>query len=199
MIDYCKKMYLILLNTAIILIKKFLINYKVDNLLLFVKIKTSREVVEMPLLIEKNRITNAIDVAKFLLYNAYKDGDCITNLKLQKLLYYAQAWYLVNFKKKLFEEPIQAWQYGPVVESVYKKYCKYGNSPITEKINPNHLNLSLDQKDYLTDYCFNFFRYSATELVTMTHREDPWINAYAKGKGSIISTCEMQEFYSALV
>jgi uncharacterized phage-associated protein len=50
----------------------------------------------------------AIDVAKYFLNWANNKGDLITNLKMQKLLYYAQAWYLVNFKKPLFSDPIEA-------------------------------------------------------------------------------------------
>ena len=117
----------------------------------------------------------AIDVAKYLLYKANSDGDLITNLKMQKLLYYAQAWYLVNFSKPLFQDPIKAWKFGPIVETAYYHFKRFGLSPIicndAEKIIPKiHANI----RDYLDEYYKIYIQYSASDLTQMSHNEAPW-------------------------
>ena len=77
-----------------------------------------------------DRKIKASDVSDLFLCWASIDGDLITNLKLQKLLYYAQAWHLAHFGSPLFSDDIEAWQYGPVIKSIYQKYSKFGNQPI---------------------------------------------------------------------
>lgn len=143
----------------------------------------------------------AIKVANKLLEIANQNGDLITNLKLQKLLYYAQAFYLVNNNgKKLFDDDIQAWQYGPVVPSVYQEYKKFNSYPIDfSKVKDRKFNFTKNQLNYLSDFANEYFRYSATELVTKTHEEQPWKTAVAKGFNSVIDTSEMYEYYSKLV
>ncbi len=53
-------------------------------------------------------------------------GDSITHLKLQKLIYYAQAWSLALFKTSLFNEDLQAWVHGPVAPSIYRRFSTSG-------------------------------------------------------------------------
>lgn len=141
----------------------------------------------------------AILVANKLLEIAYRNGDLITNLKLQKLLYYAQAWYLVNNNnEKLFDDDIQAWQYGPVVPEVYHTYKSYNSRAIDyKKVKEKNYSFTKKQEKYLEEFAIEYFRYSATELVTRTHNETPWQNAIAKGNNSVIDTTEMFNFYKS--
>lgn len=84
----------------------------------------------------------AYDVAKYILYIAYRNGDVITNLKMQKLLYYAQAWYMVNNKSELlFEDEIQAWRFGPVVPAVYEKMKRFKFNPISMRLSEKDFDL----------------------------------------------------------
>lgn len=65
----------------------------------------------------------ANDVAKWFLSRVDRDsGDSITHLKLQKLVYYAQAWNLAHFGEPLFDEELKAWTHGPVAPSVWHEY-----------------------------------------------------------------------------
>ncbi len=67
------------------------------------------------------------DVANWFLCNIDREaGDSITHLKLQKLLYYAQAWSLVLKGKSLFEEDFEAWAHGPVLPSIFEQYKNMG-------------------------------------------------------------------------
>lgn len=149
------------------------------------------------------RIENsALDIAKYILCFAQNNGDTITNLKLQKLLYYAQAWYLVNNENnKLFEDNIEAWPYGPVVPCVYNEFKSFGRLPIDIDCNLENdfKNICGNTKQYLNEFCEFFLRFSATELVAMTHQEKPWIEAINKGLYTVIDTNTMCNFYKDML
>ncbi|MBD2384884.1 SocA family protein [Cylindrospermum sp. FACHB-282] len=115
------------------------------------------------------------DVAKYFLAQTDEDaGDLISNLKLQKLLYYAQGFHLALYDKPLFSEPIEAWRYGPVVPEVYHEYKNCGSDaiPIPEDIDFSKFN---EQTVELLNEVYNVYgQFSAWKLRNMTHNEDPW-------------------------
>jgi len=139
------------------------------------------------------------DIANYFIYLSNKtniDNDItegITNLKLQKILYFAQAAYLTLNDQKLFSENIEAWQYGPVIPSVYRKYKKYGNQPI-----PNtNKKISFD-KDlciFLDGIWELFGKYSAVELMNITHKHKPCKDAYSNKTNNIISHEVLRDYY----
>ena len=101
------------------------------------------------------------------------DAELISNMKLQKLLYYAQGAYLAITGRILFSEPILAWTHGPVVESVYHAFKKYGNNGI------DYDGFNLPEFDNETETILEqvygiFGQYSAWKLREMTHEETPW-------------------------
>jgi uncharacterized phage-associated protein len=129
-------------------------------------------------------------------------GDKINNLKLQKLLYYCQAWYLANYDKPLFGDPIQAWVHGPVVPIVFQAYKFSGWSPIHLEYPacmggshlPGHVKAHLD--NVLSAYG----GFSGWDLERLTHREDPWRIARAglppdASSASVISHESMKSYY----
>ena len=69
----------------------------------------------------KKKITIS-DIADYFITKNHEYGDYITNLKLQKLVYYAQAWYLAFLDKPLFDEDFEAWVHGPVNRDLYDRY-----------------------------------------------------------------------------
>jgi len=141
-------------------------------------------------------MVTALDVSKLFLLFANKNGDLITNLKMQKLLYYAQAWYLVNYNRRLFGDNIEAWEFGPVIPSIYRKYSKYKASPIPYQIGGSiESKFKKHQINFLNEFFKVFSSLSATALVSMAHNEAPWKNAYVKGQNNIIDVREMKEFY----
>ncbi|RWZ59903.1 DUF4065 domain-containing protein [Halobacillus fulvus] len=126
-------------------------------------------------------MANALNVARFLLYLAQRDDQIsdLSNLKLQKLLYYAQ---LTNFQRKnsaLFEDSLEAWQFGPVVRSVYEHFKSHGSRPIKHEFNPDdvqHLikNISREEAEVILETWNNYKNKSAWELVEASHNEKPW-------------------------
>lgn len=126
---------------------------------------------------KRNEIT-ASKVAEWFLnknnyYQNMYDTEDMTNLKLQKLLYYAQGIYLKRNDKVLFDDKIFAWQHGPVVRSVYDIYKKFGGNGIEFEGNIN-LNFSEELNSFLEEIYENFGQYTAWKLRNMTHEEDPW-------------------------
>lgn len=79
-------------------------------------------------------VYKAIDIAHKLIAMAQRDeangGELLTNLKLQKLLYYQQGFHLANFGTPLFKEDIEAWMYGPVVPCIYDHFREYGAADV---------------------------------------------------------------------
>ena len=142
---------------------------------------------------------NANDIAKWFLLRVDRDsGGCITHLKLQKLLYYAQAWYLANYKKPLFQEDFQAWSHGPVCAAIWTKYKKYTWEAIpSPKTGPR---LEKKIKNYLESVWKAYGEISAKNLEKLTHSEDPWKNVrgnlpFEAKCTTIISKESMKNYY----
>lgn len=100
-------------------------------------------------------------------------GDTISNLKLQKMLYYMQGFHLAFFGTPLFEEEIKAWQYGPVVPSVYEEYKRYESKAIDLPEGPV-IELTEDEEAVFDNVYDEYNQFSAVALMKMTHEESPW-------------------------
>jgi hypothetical protein len=122
-----------------------------------------------------------------------EQGDTITNLKLQKLLYYVQGFNLAAFGQPLFEEEIEAWQYGPVVPSVYARYAQFKANPL-ESTDDEILELEPEEEALFQEVYEAYSAYSAIGLMKMTHEEAPWKNT-PTAQGSIISKEQLEKFF----
>lgn len=164
-------------------------------------------------LIREDRILTGLDVAKFIL--SYLK-DC-THLKLEKLVYLCYAEYLCKTqgKKRLFEDKIYAYKYGPVVKSVYDKYKKYGRDSIPEKedlipkykyaMSSRSRILSaqdgLEKIRVIIDTVDKYKDCSAGYLVDITHRKDsPWCHCDETRSNELISDdCIIKYHYSECI
>lgn len=134
------------------------------------------------------------EIAKKILSKACPEcGDIITNMKLQKMLYYMQGFHLACFNLPLFEDDIEAWMYGPVVPSIYEEYKSYGSSGIPY---PEGDIIKLDsEEEDIFDQVYNAYgQFSALKLMDMTHSESPW-KSTPTGIGSIISKDKMKKYF----
>ena len=140
---------------------------------------------------------SASKVAKYFLAKAEEEvGDGISNLKLQKLVYYAQAYHLAMHGKPLFREPLEAWEHGPVVPGLYRAYREFGsgNIPAPQDFDPDEYDP--ETAEFLDEVYNVFGQYSAWKLRNMTHDERPWVEAFERGNGSgVISHAAMRDFY----
>ncbi len=129
-------------------------------------------------------------------------GESVTHLKLQKLVYYAQAWAVVLFDSPLFDEDFQAWARGPALQSLFVRYGDHGwdSLPVPESC-PE---LDEDTENLLEDVLNVYGRYSAKYLENLTHQEEPWLEARGNlppeaRSDSLISKKSMKRYYAELL
>jgi uncharacterized phage-associated protein len=146
-------------------------------------------------------------VADYLLAYMRERGDLVTHLKLQKLVYYAQAWFLAMHNEELFADDCEAWVHGPVYPALYNRFRDYAWKPILdapdEQTFATEIALPFNVKEHLHEIVDVFGGESANTLERMTHREMPWIKA-RKGlpedasSTEIILKSDMHVFYQHL-
>lgn len=115
------------------------------------------------------------EIADYLILSFRDSGENLTNLKLQKLLYYAQAWYLANHGKPLIDCDFQAWTHGPVCRPLYLRFKGYEWKPITEKVESP--NLPTGVVEFLDELKIAYGDFGAWALERMVHVEEPWLEA----------------------
>ena len=157
----------------------------------------------------------AIDIARYVItYNEHK-GDFISNKKLQKLLYYVEAWGLV-YMNSIIDEDFEAWVHGPVIPSVYAEFKKHGASIIQLQY-PNdtkpseqlkkyetELKITSNEKELIEQIILKYGALSSFELELLSHSETPWLEA-RKGLephescNSKIEKATMKQYYSEML
>lgn len=144
-------------------------------------------------------------IADYFVAKNNKEKIGLTNKKLQKLLYYAQAWNLVFNGKRLFTDDIQAWVHGPAVPAVYEAFKSNGSADITFSVDENEFKeLTSKEKDILDGVWAVYGKYDADYLEELSHSEEPWkmarngVAPYEASK-SIISETSMKDFYGRQV
>ena len=144
--------------------------------------------------------TKVQEVAKYILYLADKDKEVVTNKKLQKLVYYSQAWSLVLNERRLFNEKIEAWIHGPAVRSLYTRYKRFGFEPIEQDVKLNTIDLTKKEKDLIEQVWNVYGKFDAGYLEMLSHSEKPWQEArrglqVCEGSDAEISPDTMKSFY----
>lgn len=139
----------------------------------------------------------ALDIASLFIQLANDIDDTIDNLKLNKLLYYAQGWSLARNGKPLFKDEIQAWDYGPVVDDVYHAYKVCRKAPIQEPTYEfDEDKLSAEELELITDIYSNYGKFTSIALTNMTHEKDtPWSNVYVPRENRVISNRLMKNYF----
>lgn len=147
-------------------------------------------------------MVSALDIAQYFISKDQDDeADGISNLKLQKLLYYAQGFHLALYRVPLFRENIEAWTHGPVVPFVYHRYKEFGRDPITQAdpsaIDRLYAELDPERIDFLDEIYEVFGQFSAWKLRNMTHDEQPWLENEAHA--GVIPMETMEEYFSTRI
>jgi uncharacterized phage-associated protein len=119
-------------------------------------------------------------VADYMLSKGIKpNGELLSPLSIQKMLYFAQGWHLAIREEPLFFEEIRAWRHGPVVKDVYTRFRRYGERSIDASAmlsQPNAI-LSTPTRALIDEVWAMYGHYSAPSLVGLTHRDGPWKDA----------------------
>lgn len=158
---------------------------------------------------------NVLEVCRHIINYSNKKDYGISNLKLQKILYFVQAYFLIisDGERPCFNEKIEAWDFGPVVPKAYHEFKKYGSGDIptitTILVREDENDIwNFDRMPYLDDKITRqdkgkidavvdlFSDYSATDLVTLTHQQSPWKDVYVRHKNNEIEQKKILEYFN---
>lgn len=132
-----------------------------------------------------------IDLAEYVVRRAIDKGTPITNLRLQKTLYYIQGYSLKFLDEAAFDEDIQNWHFGPAVSSVHFHYLSYGIYPLGKKATVFESPSGKEKQlfDKVIDTCL---AHTARQLVQKSQDESPWKNTYMN---EVISVESIKEYF----
>ena len=139
----------------------------------------------------------AIDVAAYIL----NERGRLSGFQLQKLLYYSQVWCLVTQDRQLFAEDIRAWEHGPVVYEVARAHrgCR---TVVASDIDGDPFVISAEDQVVIDAVLESYGSMTGDELAELTHREDPWRDAFNGETGlasNVISLDSICAYYSELI
>lgn len=149
---------------------------------------------------------NIHDVSDYITMSLTEAGEQLSLLKLQKLVYYVQAWHLAFFRVPLFAGKFQAWVHGPVNRELYDRYRNtkslYSNITKADIRDPYVQSLDAGARGHIDSVLEVYGKYTGTQLEELTHREDPWIQARQWLPAAMPSTAEisehvMRDYYAA--
>jgi len=133
-------------------------------------------------------MNTCFEVAHYFLKRQDPDaGDLMSNLKLQKLVYYAQGFHLAMEDSPLFGERIEAWEHGPVCVPLYQEYKQYGSDAIpVPDPDVEACSIFSEATRKVLNEVYNYYgQFSAWKLRNLTHEDTPWLKAYHKGHAEI--------------
>ena len=125
--------------------------------------------------------------------DSIREGEGISHMKLQKLMYYAQGFHLAIYDEPLFKNQIRAWMHGPVLPSLYYELKPNGRNNIQYKDDFNSSKLTEEEYDLVEEVYDVFGKFSAWKLRCMTHSESCWKNH--EYHGEVIPQDEMKEYF----
>lgn len=142
-------------------------------------------------------MAEGINVAREFVRLADLEEDQLDQMRLYKLMYYAQGWSLAWYNEPLFRDEIQAWKHGPVPTTVRQRVK---DTEITPDTIGKPADLTERQKNTIWHVWMNYKKYPGLELSKMTHRETPWISAYDGGQicTNTISERSLREYFGDL-
>lgn len=151
---------------------------------------------------------NVLTIARFIINYCNENDIVISNLKLQKLLYFIQAYFLITFDKTCFRENIEAWDFGPVIPEAYHEFKQYGSGNIpkitryivdsSDDCYYEEYNSTISNNDQkaIEEVIEEFKEYTATDLVKLTHSQDPWKYVYTPCANNIITTKSIKDYFN---
>lgn len=124
---------------------------------------------------------SAMSIAKFIISHCYKEKRPVSNLKLQKIMYYAWVDYYNETQQPLYNDNICAWQLGPVIPEVYYEFCSFAGTPITREYTSE---LTEADARIMERIITPYMSVTAGTLVNRTHKQGgPWDVVYRGGIG----------------
>lgn len=138
---------------------------------------------------------SAHDVAVHIINWCNEHGISISNLKLQKLLYFVQGEASAKISQRLIDDDFYAWRLGPVVPEVYSDYAMYSSSPIPKQSVTKVI--WEKEQEIIEETLLKYARYSTWSLVEKSHNQDPWKYTYSIfGDRTLIPYQSIKDYFS---
>lgn len=147
---------------------------------------------------DSDEMYEALTVAKWFVAWAEASNADLSNLKLQKLLYYAHGYHLANRGRPLFQDDIQAWSHGPVVRAVYRYFKHVGSDPLLLEEGDGFDWPDVDENttQFLISIWEQYGGVAAWKLRNMTHEEAPWHDHFEDGaRSTTIPNSSLEKFF----
>ncbi|WP_112524046.1 Panacea domain-containing protein [Agrobacterium tumefaciens] len=138
----------------------------------------------------------ADQIARYLLSLPNEEDNDISNLKLQKLCYYAHGVISSMRGEPLINEDPCAWDHGPVFVGLYHKYKEHGSQPIPVVSDFDVSEIDEMDRHALDDVYDYYSQFSPWRLRNMTHEEKPWIDAYQASSGKRMPLETLTDFFA---
>ncbi len=135
---------------------------------------------------------SVFDVAQYIL----RRKGSMTAMKLQKLVYYAQAWSLAWHYGLLFDEPIEAWDRGPIVRTLWNDHR--GQWLVKHLSQGTAAQLAADESNIVDAVLGRYGGLDPEVLSELTHAEDPWRKAYEHGSSTVIDPNDLMIYYQKI-
>ncbi|MBP9819165.1 SocA family protein [Candidatus Woesebacteria bacterium] len=147
--------------------------------------------------------SKVFQIANYFIKKAQEENKELTNKKLQKLLYYSQAWSVTLRDKSIFEDNIEAWVHGPAIRSVYHRFSDFGRENLASKVDVTSAHfdeITTDDKELLNKIWEIYGKYTANDLEVISHSESPWQDAREglepyEASANIITIESMKQYY----
>lgn len=141
-------------------------------------------------------------VANFVLECAEEAGRPLTNIDINKIVYFLHGWYLAKHSEPLVSAKIEAWTYGPVFRELFREFRCFGDSPISARAQKLNLDtgekeecvcqFTSEERSFLKGLTVRYLNISTHRLVTMSHVEGgPWDMVWTEGRPGMQITDEM--------
>lgn len=140
---------------------------------------------------------SANDIAEYVIEYCNKHNLSISNLRLQRLLYFIQAYFLMQSKgeRAAFSDDIEAWDVGPVIPNVFNKYKRFGTGQIPYYDGSYADMFPDDNRNYIEDVIEYFKDKSSVYMMEITHRQKPWSSAYNRNTNNTISIETITDYF----
>lgn len=155
---------------------------------------------------------NVLDVSRYIINYSNKKDYGISNLKLQKVLYFVQAYFLIQTSHPCFKEKIEAWDFGPVVPVAYSEFKRFAGMDIptvksyivfdendiwnTKRIEFEENCIDNEDKVLINKVVDKFSEYSATDMVELTQHQEPWMDAIVSNQSNEITNKSIFEYFN---
>lgn len=161
---------------------------------------------------EPPKVYSALEVARHIINYSYFSKQYISNLKLQKIMYFVQAEFLISQGRVCFADDIEAWDFGPVVPAVFREFKLFGSFHIPplkhyyieDESQPFNfrrvvfydIEITDEDKTVIDEVVDYFADCSSVELTDLTQKQLPWQNAYIKHLKIVISPQSIKEYFT---